>query len=46
MQEDDEDEGTTGFDVVLMKKEADPLELKRLWAEVMKKLPAGMVFAT
>lgn len=44
--EEGDDEGTSGFDVVLLKKEADPLELKRLWAQVMSKLPAGIVFAT
>lgn len=38
--------GTKGFDVVMWKKEADPLELKRLWARIVQLLPREVVFAT
>lgn len=47
--DDDEEEqveepaGQDGFDVVCYKREADPLEMKRLWREVMKALPEGVV---
>ena len=50
MDDDDEgssrQKGTKGYDVVMWKKQADPLELKRLWARIMDKLPREAVFAT
>ncbi|ORY86703.1 kinase-like domain-containing protein [Leucosporidium creatinivorum] len=38
--------GTKGFDVVMWKKVADPLELKRLWMRIVQSLPREVVFAT
>ncbi|GAA5913409.1 hypothetical protein JCM5296_000904 [Sporobolomyces johnsonii] len=38
--------GVEGFDVVCMKREADPLELKRVWKSVLERLPEGVVVAT
>lgn len=38
--------GTKGFDVVMWKKQADPLELKRLWMRIVQSLPREVVFAT
>lgn len=38
--------GTKGLDVVLWKKVADPLELKRLWMRILEGLPREVVFAT
>ena len=46
MQDDEGAKGTKGWDVVLWKKQADPLELKRLWAALVRALPGGVVFAT
>lgn len=48
MDVDDEGEskGTKGFDVVMWKKQADPLELKRLWMRIVQSLPREVVFAT
>lgn len=44
-EEDEEKRGIKGYDVVCFKKEADPLELRRLWAEVLKRLPADVIYA-
>ncbi|KAK4055395.1 Chk1 protein kinase [Microbotryomycetes sp. JL221] len=38
--------GTKGYDIVMWRKSADPLELKRLWIKIVKSLPSGCVFAT
>lgn len=35
-----------GYGVVLWKKDADPLELKRLWREIGRRLPNGMIHIT
>ena len=40
-----EEQGTPGFDVVCWKKQADPLELRKLWKEVMNRIPPQMIFA-
>lgn len=34
-----------GLDVVCWKREADPLEMKRLWRSVVERLPEGVVVA-
>lgn len=34
-----------GWDVVMWKKKADPLELKRLWQRIVQELPAECVYA-
>ncbi|KAK4047311.1 Chk1 protein kinase [Microbotryomycetes sp. JL201] len=39
-------QGTKGFDIVMWRKSADPLELKRLWIKIVKNLPSDCVFAT
>ncbi|GAA5928355.1 hypothetical protein JCM1841_003539 [Sporobolomyces salmonicolor] len=44
--EDEKAGGVEGFDVVCMKREADPLELKRVWKSVLERLPEGVVVAT
>ncbi|KAM0790935.1 hypothetical protein ACM66B_004241 [Microbotryomycetes sp. NB124-2] len=54
MDVDDEEEdsprsdgqGTKGFDIVMWRKSADPLELKRFWIKIVKSLPPDCVFAT
>ncbi|GAA5860103.1 hypothetical protein JCM8547_009178 [Rhodosporidiobolus lusitaniae] len=44
--EHEEEKGEEGFDVVCMKRDADPLEMKRLWRKVVEGLPEGVVVAT
>lgn len=39
------EDGTQGYDVVCFKKEADPLEMRRLWTEVLKALPPGIIYS-
>ncbi|GAA5878016.1 hypothetical protein JCM3774_005981 [Rhodotorula dairenensis] len=34
-----------GFDINCYKRQADPLELKRLWREVLKRMPEGTIAA-
>lgn len=41
--DESEGAGTPGFDVVCWKKQADPLEMRRLWSQVLKALPPGLV---
>ncbi|GAA5956365.1 hypothetical protein JCM10213_000553 [Rhodosporidiobolus nylandii] len=45
-QQEQEEKGEEGFDVVCWKRDADPLELKRVWKEVISRLPPGVVLAT
>ena len=40
-----EEQGTPGFDVVCWKKQADPLELRKLWREVMNRFPPNMIYS-
>ncbi|GAA5985036.1 hypothetical protein JCM10908_002497 [Rhodotorula pacifica] len=43
-----EEEATTrleGFDINFYKRQADPLELKRLWREILKRMPEGTIAA-
>ncbi|GAA6036460.1 hypothetical protein JCM8097_003518 [Rhodosporidiobolus ruineniae] len=43
---EEEDKGEEGFDVVCLKRDADPLEMKRVWREVVRRMPEGVVVAT
>ncbi|BGO94236.1 hypothetical protein NBRC10512_006870 [Rhodotorula toruloides] len=38
--------GQEGFDVVCLKKEADPLEMKRVWRKIVERMPEGVIVAT
>ncbi|GJN93388.1 hypothetical protein Rhopal_006442-T1 [Rhodotorula paludigena] len=40
-----EGDGQEGFDVVCLKREADPLEMKRLWRKVVERMPEGVIVA-
>ncbi|GAA5907845.1 hypothetical protein JCM6882_004572 [Rhodosporidiobolus microsporus] len=44
--EQEEEKGEEGLDVVCLKRDADPLEMKRLWREVLRRMPEGVVVAT
>ncbi|GAA6025457.1 hypothetical protein JCM10207_005732 [Rhodosporidiobolus poonsookiae] len=43
---DEEEKGEEGLDVVCQKRDADPLEIKRLWREIVQRMPEGVVVAT
>lgn len=43
--EEEQERGQEGLDVVCWKREADPLEMKRLWRSVVERLPEGVVVA-
>ncbi|GAA5938566.1 uncharacterized protein JCM15063_005356 [Sporobolomyces koalae] len=41
-----DDAGQHGYDVTLWKKVAEPIELKKVWKQVLSRLPPGMITAT
>ncbi|GAA5986515.1 hypothetical protein JCM11641_005225 [Rhodosporidiobolus odoratus] len=45
-EHEEEEQGQEGFDVVCLKREADPLEMKRVWRDLTGRLPEGVVLAT
>ncbi|GAA5841399.1 hypothetical protein JCM11251_006177 [Rhodosporidiobolus azoricus] len=42
----EEEKGEEGLDVVCLKRDADPLEMKRLWREIVRRMPEGVIAAT